>query len=411
MNRSVSVNIGLRYAGGRKRNQLVSFISAISIIGLVLGVGLLLVVLSVMNGFDRELRERILGVMPQAAIYHRNGIEDWQTLVQDLLQRPQVVAAAPFVQLQAMASHKGKVSPLSVYGIDPDYEQKVSIIQRHLTESAFNALRANHKGLVLGKGLADRLGISAGESLTLVVPRKGQGRSVPAVSVLSVDGIFETGTEVDNVLALMNLRQAATLSDTPGRVSGIRLQVRELFEAPKTAYGIVRDLPYGYYGSDWTRSHGNLFQAIQMSKNLVGLLLFLVIAIAAFNVVSTLVMVVVDKRGDIAILRTLGASTGTIMKVFMVQGSVIGVIGTTLGLLLGVGMSLVVTDLVIWIERFFGVHFLKSDVYPISYLPSDVRLPDVILVGIVALAMSFLASLYPAWRASRVNPAEALRYE
>ena len=411
MNSSVALTVGLRYASGRKRNQLVSFISAISIVGLVLGVGLLLMVLSVMNGFDRELRERILGVMPQAAVYHRYGIEDWQAVHQQVLQHPNVKAAAPFVQLQGLASHKGQVSPVSVYGVEPAYEQQVSIIQRHVSAAAFASLGESRQRILLGRGLAEKLRLSEGDAFTLVVPRRGQGRSAPAVKALTVAGVFTTGTEVDNSLALMNLTQAAALSDAPGRVAGLRLQVEELFLAPQTAYEIVRDLPYGYYGSDWTRSHGNLFHAIQMSKNLVALLLFLVIAIAAFNVVSTLVMVVVDKRGDIAILRTLGASSGTIMRVFMVQGAVIGVIGTAIGLMLGVGLSLVVTDLVIWIESALGIQFLKSDVYPISYLPSDLRVADALLVGGVALVMSFLASLYPAWRASRVLPAEALRYE
>ena len=380
-------------------------------VGMTLGVAVLILVLSVMNGFDRELRERILGVMPQAAIYHRHGVEDWQSLQSDLLARPGVTAAAPFVQLQGLASFRRQVSPLSVYGVDPEQEKTVSIIHQHLPDGAFEQLATVPKGTLLGQGLARKLGVKPGDSFTLVVPLKGQSRSVPQVMVLTVVDIIKTGTEVDNALALMNLSQAAALSDHPGRVGGLRLQLDNLFDAPQLTYDIVRELPYGFYGSDWTRSHGNLFQAIQMSKNLVGLLLFLIIAIAAFNVVSTLIMVVVDKQGDIAILRTLGASSATIMKVFMVQGSLIGVIGTGIGLVLGVGFSLVVTDLVAGFERLSGFQFLKSDVYPITYLPADIRVEDVVLVGVVALAMSFLATLYPAWRASRVNPAEALRFE
>lgn len=411
MNKSISLTIGLRYAGARQRSQLVSFISGISIVGLILGVSLLLVVLSVMNGFDRELRERILGVMPQAAIYHRHGIESWQQLQQQLEAHPEVGAAAPFVQLQGLASHKRQVSPVSIYGIEPSQESRVSIIESYLAPAEFQQLATDPTAVVLGQALADKLKVSIGSRVTLVVPRKGQSRSAPRIKVLRVGGILTTGTEVDNSLALVHLPQAMSLSDYPERVGGMRLQVTDLFDAPRVAYELVRDLPYGYYGSDWTRSHGNLFQAIQMSKGLVGLLLFLIIAIAAFNVVSTLIMVVVDKQGDIAILRTLGASTGTIMKVFMVQGSLIGVIGTVSGILLGVVLSQVVTDAVAWIEQLFGIQFLKSDVYPISYLPSDLRWPDVVLVGLVSLCMSFLATLYPAWRASRVNPAEALRYE
>jgi len=411
MNRSISLTVGLRYAGAKKRSQLVSFISGISIAGLILGVSLLLVVLSVMNGFDRELRERILGVMPQAAIYHRHGIDHWQQLQQQLEQHPEVDAAAPFVQLQGLASHRRQVSPVSVYGIEPSQESRVSIIESYLAPSLLRQLTAGPDTVILGRGLAEKLKISTGGKLTLVVPRKGQSRSAPRIKVLRTIGILATGTEVDNSLALVHLPLAMSLSDYPDRVGGLRLQVGDLFKAPRIAYELVRDLPYGYYGSDWTRSHGNLFQAIQMSKGLVGLLLFLIIAIAAFNVVSTLIMVVVDKQGDIAILRTLGASTGTIMKVFMVQGLLIGVIGTVIGLLLGVALSQVVTEAVAWVEQLFGIQFLKSDVYPISYLPSDLRVSDIALVGVVSLFMSFVATLYPAWRASRVNPAEALRYE
>lgn len=408
---SLTATVGLRYTGARRRNQLVSFISGISISGLILGVSLLVVVLSVMNGFDRELRERILGVMPQAAIYHRNGIENWAILQQQLLAHPGVVAAAPFVQLQALGSNKKHVSPVSVYGVSPEQESNVSIINRHLPEGSFSQLAANPAGVFLGKELAESLALKKGDRLTLVVPRRGQSRAMPKVKIVTVLDIFSTGTEVDNNLALMDLRQASLLSEFPDRVGGMRLQVADLFEAPRIAYELVRDLPYGYYGSDWTRSHGNLFQAIQMSKKLVGLLLFLIIAIAAFNVVSTLIMVVVDKQGDIAILRTLGASTKSIMGIFMVQGSLIGVIGTVIGLLIGVGLSAVVTDLVVALENLLGIQFLKADVYPISYLPSDIRMGDVASVGVVALVMSFVATLYPAWRASRVQPAEALRYE
>jgi lipoprotein-releasing system permease protein len=259
--------------------------------------------------------------------------------------------------------------------------------------------------------VARRLGVSAGDNLTLVIPRRGVGRMAPAISSLTVIAVFDSGTEIDQSLALMGLEQASALSDFPGAVSGLRLQVDNLFDAPRIMQGVLRDLPYGYFGSNWTRTHGNLYQAIHMSKRLVGLLLFLIIAIAAFNLVSTLIMVVVDKQGDIAILRTLGASSREIVGIFMVQGGLIGLIGTGIGVALGVLLSLVVTDFVQGLEAILGINFLQSDVYPLSYLPSDLHWPDVAQVAVTALVLSFVASLYPAWRASRVQPADALRYE
>ncbi len=402
--------IGLRYAGARQRNQLVSFISAISILGLVLAVALLVVVLSVMNGFDRELRERILGVLPQASLYHRDGIEDWQSLQQQLLANPQIQAVSPFVELQGLLSVKQEVAPVAIYGVAAEEEAKTSSIGDYISPEEFRLL-AQGDALLLGRGLADKLGLQVGDKLLLIVPSGGGARQAPKLQSLRVAAIFNTGTEVDNSLALMDLMAASTLSGQPGRVTALRLQLDDLFAAPQVVRQIVHSLAYGYYSSDWTRTHGNLFQAIQMSKKLVGLLLVLIIAISAFNVVSTLIMVVVDKQGDIAILRSLGASTGEIMGIFMVQGSLIGVVGTALGLLFGLLSSLLVTDLVQGLERLLDLQFLKSDVYPISYLPVDVRWQDVVLVGAVALLMAFLATIYPAWRASRVQPAEALRYE
>ncbi len=402
--------IGLRYAGARQRNQLVSFISAISILGLVLAVALLVVVLSVMNGFDRELRERILGVLPQASLYHRDGIDDWQSLQQQLLGNPQVRAASPFVELQGLLSVKQEVAPVAIYGVAAAEEAKTSSIGDYISPEEFRLL-AQGDALLLGRGLADKLALEVDDKLLLIVPSGGGARQAPKLQSLRVAAIFTTGTEVDNSLALMDLMAASALSGQPSRVTALRLQLDDLFAAPQVVRQIVHNLPYGYYSSDWTRTHGNLFQAIQMSKKLVGLLLVLIIAISAFNVVSTLIMVVVDKQGDIAILRSLGTSTREIMGIFMVQGSLIGVVGTALGLALGLLLSLVVTDLVQGLERLLDLQFLKSDVYPISYLPVDVRWQDVVLVGGVALLMAFMATIYPAWRASRVQPAEALRYE
>jgi len=276
----------------------------------------------------------------------------------------------------------------------------------------FAELSANPGALVLGKGIADKLQIKAGQSVSLVIPAAGNdGKSSPRIRVLEVIALLDSGTGIDQYLGLMGLQAASELSAFPGRATGIRLQLNDLFAAPQVVRDLVNELPPGYYGSNWTRTQGNLYEAIHMSKSLVELLLFLIIAIAAFNLVSTLIMVVVDKQGDIAILRTLGASTWEIIGIFMVQGGLIGLIGTSIGVAVGCGLSLVVTDLAQLIEHIFGIQFLHSDVYPLSYLPSDLQSGDVIYIGSTALIISFLASLYPAWRASRIQPADALRYE
>lgn len=428
-----SLFVGLRYAGARRRAQLVSFISGISILGLMVGVGLLLTVLSVMNGFEKELKDRILGIMPHGAIYHRYGVDDWLSLKQRLEANPSIQAAAPFVELQAMLSVGRKVKPAGLYGIDVAAESQVSVINQFVDESVFsqlaipqssdslkkntaapndeNDVAVQMPGIILGKGLAESLSVSVGDRITVLVPN-GQGRrALPKYKSLKLVGVINSGTELDFALALMDLETASALSDFPGRVSGLRVKTANLFEAPSIIHDQVRAMEYGHYGSDWTRTHGNLFHAVQMSKNLVGLLLFLIVAIAAFNVVSTLVMVVVDKQSDIAILKTLGASRSDIMAVFMVQGCVIGALGTGLGVVFGLLGSVFAQDLVAFIEQLFHVSFLNAEIYPVSYLPSQVQWPDFVLVSVVSLLMSLLATVYPAWRASRIEPADALRYE
>ncbi len=402
--------IGSRYGLSRRHSQLVSFISSLSTAGLVIGVALLILVLSIMNGFDRELRERILGVMPHVSIYHTQGIGDYESLLLHARQFPQVVSAEPFVQLQGLVTYQKRTHPVSLLGISDDEKLQPAALRNYLPAEHLQAL-ASGPGIILGRGVADQLRISPGESLTLIIPVAGSASATPRVAMLPVIAVLDTSTEIDQQMALMGLEQASRLSPYPGRVTGVRLQVNDLFAAPWVMRGVINELPAGYYGSNWTRTQGNLYEAIHMSKRLVELLLFLIIGIAAFNLVSTLIMVVVDKQGDIAILRTLGASTGEILGVFMVQGGLIGLVGTLLGVVLGVLLSVTVTDLVLWLERLLGVQFLQSDVYPISYLPSDLQAGDVVQIAATALVISLVASLYPAWRASRVQPAEALRYE
>lgn len=401
--------IGCRYGASRDDKQMTAFISRLSTLGLVLGVALLVVVLSVMNGFDRELRERILGVMPQAVIYHRHGIEQWQDKIDALSERDDIIASAPFVKVQALAYHKAKVAPLMLLGVEPALEVGVSNIADMLPE--FNkVLSASPDALIVGSGMAEKLALTAGTKLSIIVPSASNAK-LPKIRALTVAAVVHTGTQADNNLALANLSTAAKLTESPGRAGGIRIKVDDLFAAPDLARGISRDWGYGYYSSDWTRTHGNLYQAIHMSKQLVSMLLFLIIGIAAFNVVTTLIMVVSDKRSDIAILRTMGASPRQIMAIFLVQGGLIGTLGTLFGVLAGVALTLVATDAVAWLESISGFQFLKSDVYPISYLPTDIQFADIALVAVAALLLSTLAAVYPAWKASKTQPAEALRYD
>lgn len=403
--------IGLRYTGARRQSRSVSFLSGVSMAGLAVGVSLLILVLSVMNGFDRELRERILGLVPQAAIYHRQGIEGWRTLRKQLEASPDVVAASPFVQLEGLVSH-GKASMfVALYGFDPEAEQHVSLINDYVTPSVQQAIQSGDAVLLLGKLVAEKLGVDVNDKVMVVVPDKRRATRTPKIAYFRVAQIIESQTELDANLALTSLHHASALSSQPERVSGLRLKLYDLFDAPRVVYQLNAELGAEYYSNNWTRTHWNLYQAIQMSKNLVGLLMTLIVAIAAFNVVATLVLVVVDKQGDIAILRTLGMSSRRIMGVFMVLGAAIGIIGTLLGVLVGCGLALGAQSFVSGVEALFNVQFLQSDVYPLTYLPTEIRMGDILSVTFTALLMSLLATLYPAWKAARVQPAEALRYE
>lgn len=409
----LSLFIGLRYTRARRRSQLVSFISGISIFGLIVSVALLSLVLSVMNGFDQQLRERILSIAPQVMVLNNRGIEDWQSLRDKVLEQEGVVAGVPFIQLGGGASYKRSVVPANIYGVDPSEEGKVSSIESFMPAGQLKMLSGPESDnyIFLGQGIADELQVKVGKRIRLIIQRNDYRNSLPAVHGFEVAGIISTGTLIDQNTALISLNKAMQLSTHPGRVDGIKLKIDDLLNAPSLGYQIIRNLPRGYYARDWTSYQGNLYQATQLSKKLVGMLLFLIIGIAAFNIVSTLVMVTVDKQSDIAILRTLGASTHKIMAIFMVQGSVIGVIGTSVGLLFGWVMANTVERFVPWLESLINYQFLKSDVYHISFIPSQPLAADFILIASVSLTLSFVATLYPAWRASKVKPADALRFE
>lgn len=410
-----SLFVGWRYTRSQRGNLFISFISLVSMLGLMLGVAALIVVLSVMNGFDRELKQRILGMVPHAVVNgYDSPLDEWQPLREQLLSAADVEGVAPYTQAQGMLSASGRVQPVLVNGIDTELEASVSIAAQQMVRGELGDLVEGGYNIVLGELLARFLGVQLGDKVNLVLPEASVSVAgvVPRMKRFTVVGIFSVGAELDANLAYVHLADAARLKRMPeGSAEGLRIKFADLFEAPVRVRELARDLPVAVYTSDWTRTHGNLFQAIQLEKRMIGLLLFLIVFVAAFNIVSTLVMVVTDKRADIAILRTLGATPGTVLRIFMIQGSLIGFLGTLLGSILGVILALTVSDLVAWVEQQFGIQFLSSDVYFISYLPSELQMPDLLTVVGVTLAISFTATIYPAWRASRTQPAEALRYE
>jgi lipoprotein-releasing system permease protein len=411
MFRPVSLYVGLRYTAAKRRNHFISFISLISIIGLTLGVAVLIVVLSVMNGFDRELQNRILGMIPHASLHGYQPIKDWQRLVVEIEEHPQVEAAAPFTQLQGMLTHQGIVNGAFISGVMPEYEKKVSIIDGFMTEGDFDALKAGAFNMILGQTLANQLGLVVGDKVTLVLPEA----SVTAAGVLprfkrfTLVGTFEVGAELDGLMAVIHLQDAGKLLRHIDHAQAIRLKVDDLFQAPQLVRDVIVSLEGDFYPTNWTRTHGNLFQAIKMEKAMMFLLLLLIVAVAAFNIVSSLVMLVTDKKPDIAILRTLGMSPNEIRIIFMVQGVVIGVFGTVVGTSLGVAITSHLSDFVAWIEMTFNQELFSA--YFVNYLPTEIRTNDVVIIGVAAFFLSFFATLYPSSRAAKTEPAEALRHE
>ncbi len=407
--------IGLRYTRAKRRNHFISFISLISMLGIGLGVAALIVVLSVMNGFQKELRTRILGVASHIQIAGINGeLTDWESIAAQAMQDPEVKAAAPFVQSQAMFTVENGVKGVLVRGILPDQEERVADFGKTIKSGSLDDLRPGEFGVVLGADLARSLRVFVGDKVTVIAPQGSVTPAgvIPRLKSFNVVGIFEVGMfEYDSGLALIHMADAQKLYQMEDRVSGVRLKVDDLFQAPRIGRELVRYINADAYISDWTKSHANFFRAVAIEKNMMFIILSLIVAVAAFNLVSTLVMAVTDKQADIAILRTLGARPLSIMSIFIVQGALVGFIGLGLGIAGGVALALNIDVVVPFIERMLGIHFLSKEVYYISDLPSDLQWGDVWGVTLIAFVLALLATIYPSWRASRVNPAEALRYE
>lgn len=409
--------VGLRYTRAKRKNHFISFISMTSMVGIALGVAALIIVLSVMNGFQAELRSRILGVASHIEITENsNRLGNWQALSIQVDDQPNTQANAPYVMAQGMLSYGQAVQGALVRGILPAEEDKVADLGKNMQVGQLDDLRAGEFNIILGSDLARNLGVTIGEKVVLMAPQ-GQFTPtgvVPRIKQFNVVGLFQIGMyEYDAGLALIHMKDAAKLYRMGDKVSGLRLKINDLFDAPAMTAELSATLtPLGaYYITDWTQQHANFFKAVQLEKRVMFIILTLIVAVAAFNIVSTLVMAVTDKRADIAIMRTLGASPSSIMQIFIVQGALIGIIGTVLGAFFGILIALNIDTIIPFIENLFHVQFLAKDVYYISELPSKLVLSDVITIIVVSVILSLLATLYPSYKASKINPAEALRYE
>jgi len=415
MFRPLQLFIGLRYTRAKRRNHFISFITLISMLGIALGVTALITVISVMNGFEKELRERILGMTSHASIQGQGqNLQGWQAVAAAAGQHPDVVGYAPYIQAEGMLSYNQQVNGSLVRGILPAEEPKVSEVGDKMIFGELENLIPGEFGIILGKDLARMLNAFQGDKVTLIIPQANVTPAgiLPRMRRFTVVGVFEAGMyEYDSTLALIHIHDAQRLFRMPEQITGVRLKLQDMFEASQVTRDLIEMIPGQYFISDWTRQHANFFRAVKIEKITMFVILLLIVAVAAFNLVSTLVMAVVDKEADIAILRTFGATPAMIMGVFVVQGTIIGVIGTLMGTVGGVLLASNIDTIIPAIEHIIGTKILSAEVYYISELPSDMKWSDVIAISSIALLLSLFATLYPAWRGSRVQPAEALRYE
>ncbi|MCN4145108.1 MAG: lipoprotein-releasing ABC transporter permease subunit [Thiohalomonas sp.] len=415
MFKPLSLFLGFRYTRAKRRNQFISFITLSSFIGIAIGVWALITVLAVMNGFQAEIRDRILGMASHATISGISGkLEDWPSVDKLIEQQPHVKGSAPYILKEAMLTNASNVHGALIRGIDPEQEKSVSEVSEKIVHGSYEALNQKKYGIILGRYLARSIGAVVGSKVTMVTPSANVTPAgiMPRLKRFTVVGIFEVGhNQYDSNMALIHIRDAQILFKMKGLVTGIRLKLDALYDAPRISREIESNIEGYHRVIDWTQHHANLFRAINIEKTMMLIILSLIIAVAAFNIVSTLVIVVNDKQADIAILRTLGASPGMIMRIFISQGMVIGIVGTLLGVATGILTAQNIDILVPALESLLGIKFLAADIYLISDLPSEMRWSDVLVTGTISFSLTVLATIYPAWRASRVQPAEALRYE
>lgn len=403
--------IAWRYAQARSGSALLGFISRVSMAGLVVAVALLITVLAVMNGFEHELRTRILRVVPAITLYpEEDEISDWQALAQQVLRNPHVVAASPLIEAQGLLVMGSAAEPVLLFATDPAAESKLSHFENFVSADAWQAWLADPQSVLISQKIAKKLGVHAGGTAVVMLPGVGGNQSAPGILSLRIAGVYETGTEVDNHLVMAQLPLLQKQYAMNG-VAAIRFSVDNWLQADAIAWSLVQQLPPHYSMKTWLQTHGNLYEAIRMSRQLVVLMLVIIIVIAAFNVVCSLVLVVADKRGDIAILRAMGVPNKSIMQIFMMHGLLIGTMGTAIGAAAGCVLALAMPSIAQGLQTLLGVQFLSTDVYPVNYLPSDLRAVDVSVVVGTALLISGLASVYPAWRATCTQPADVLRHE
>lgn len=415
MIRPLEIFIGLRYTRSKRKNHYISFISFTSMAGIILGITALITVLSVMNGFGKELRDRILGVVSHVTVTGvGDRLDDWQAVKKEIASTKHVIGAAPFIVGQGMLANGQRVAGIVVRGVLPETEKEVSQLAGKMKEGVLDDLKPGEFSIIIGYELSWKLALQVGDSVSLVIPQAlvTAAGLVPRFRRFKVVGIFKIGMyEYDSGLALIHIDDAAKLFNIQDRVSGLRLKLDDMDLAPFVAASIEDKTRGKYLTQDWTREHSNFFRALRIEKRMMLIILLLIVAVAAFNIVSTLVMVVTDKQSDIAILRTLGMSPKSIMGIFVVQGTLIGVIGTILGVISGVALAMNVEEAVKFLEQMMGITFLAADIYYITDLPSDIHWQDVVIIAGASLVMGIVATIYPAWRASKVRPAEALRYE
>ncbi len=421
---SVTSLIGLRYTKAKRDNHFVSFISLASVIGIALGVIVLIVVLSVINGYEDGMRDRYLGMLSHVTVSDSDwNLDDWETRRKQVLETKRVVAAAPFIEKQVMLKEGEKVKAIMLEAVMPDYEKDVGTINQFISDPAgLNKLKAGAFNIILGETLAKSLNVKAGESITLLSPPKkllsvadNEQDQTPIIHDFNVVATFKMDMQIyDAGFAYIHLKDAQQLFDMENQATGLRVQIDDIYKAKEVTYAIADRLAADnedYVLSNWTTQNANIFKAIKLQKTMLFLVLFLIIAVAAFNLVSTMIMVVTEKQSDIAILRTLGMSPMQIMKIFLVQGSVLGLIGTLIGTIVGLLIALNITAIVQWLEGLFNTHFLNASIHQITHIDARVEPLDIIIIALAAFLLTIIATLYPAWKASKVQPAEALRYE
>lgn len=414
MARSLSLFIGLRYTRAKRRNQFISFVSLVSLLGMVLGVVALVVVLSVMNGFEGELRNRILAVIPHGYINGANNkLRNWPSVLDQVSKFNFVKGVAPYIDSNVMLSRPGIVRGVQLHAIDPDYEKYVSSIDQHMVKGTLEDLAAGQNNIVVGELLARSLGIYVGDDVTVVLPRVMVSIAGlhPRQKRYHVSGIFQVGAELDSNTVLINLADGQQLFQMGNDVKGLRIQFDDLFRSSQYLRELLITLPNGMETRDWSQTQGSLFKAVKMEKTMISLLLMVIVTIAAFNIVSILTMMVADKRSDIAVLRTMGATPTSIIWVFMIQGITVGLAGIVLGLAIGVPIAIYVGDIVYWLEHQIGAQVFNPNVYFISRIPSIVEGFDLLMIAFSGFLLSAIATVYPSLRAAKIQPAEALRYE